>query len=90
MAASGLHCFVSGKVQGVSFRKSTYYKAKALALTGSVKNLNDGRVEVFIYGEKEALKLMENWLRQGPTAAQVKLLEVEQLAWKPVENFEIL
>lgn len=90
MARSGLHCFVSGKVQGVSFRKSTYHKAIALGLTGSVKNLKDGRVEVFIYGEKEALNLMENWLRQGPAAARVDLMEVEPLAWRPVDNFVIL
>ncbi len=64
-------CFVSGRVQGVWFRASTADQAKLLGLTGSARNLADGRVEVLACGDKAALSRLEAWLWQGPTAARV-------------------
>ena len=42
------HVFVSGRVQGVWFRAWTEQQARQLGLSGWVRNLNDGRVEVVI------------------------------------------
>ena len=50
----GRHYFLSGKVQGVWFRASTKEQADLLGVTGWVRNLSDGRVEVLAYGEKDA------------------------------------
>jgi acylphosphatase len=50
-----LHVFYSGMVQGVGFRFAAESLANNLNLTGWVKNLRDGRVEVVAEGEESAL-----------------------------------
>lgn len=45
------HIYVSGRVQGVGFRYRARYIADSLELTGWVKNLWDGRVEMEVQGE---------------------------------------
>lgn len=62
---------ISGKVQGVFFRASTRNEARRLSLHGHARNLTDGRVEVIAHGSDEALRELEQWLWQGPPAAQV-------------------
>ncbi len=69
------HIYVSGKVHGVFFRSSTENKAKELALTGWVRNLNDGRVEAVFEGEKENVEKMVEWAWKGPEYARVKKVE---------------
>lgn len=56
-----LHAIVSGKVQGVGFRATTHHFALNLGLTGSVRNLPDGTVEINAQGNQEILdKLLQN------------------------------
>jgi len=56
-----VHIFVSGIVQGVFFRHFTSMKAKQLGLTGWVRNLRDGRVEMVCEGNEDAIKEMIAW-----------------------------
>jgi len=70
-AARAVHVFVSGKVQGVGFRDWTVDQARALKLTGWVKNLADGRVEAVIEGPNEAVADMLVKLKTGPRTARV-------------------
>ena len=49
------HMIVSGEVQGVGFRYRANYAAKALGLTGYVRNLYDGRVEMEVQGERDLI-----------------------------------
>lgn len=65
------HYIVKGRVQGVWFRQSTKQKAIALKLSGWVRNLNNGDVEVCAAGEEKHLAEFEAWLWQGPDAARV-------------------
>ena len=51
-----LHTYYSGSVQGVGFRCSAERAAASLDLTGWVKNLKDGRVEVVCEGKEASLK----------------------------------
>jgi acylphosphatase len=62
---------VSGKVQGVFFRASTREQALRLHLSGSARNLADGRVEVIAAGDADAIEALGRWLRQGPPSAKV-------------------
>lgn len=64
--------FVSGLVQGVSFRYYTSVEARALGLTGYARNLRDGRVEVLAVGEPAQLDALGQWLERGPPAARVE------------------
>lgn len=71
MSVICLHAYVSGRVQGVWFRQSTKEMADSLGLTGWVKNLDDGRVELIAQGEDQAVRQLEAWLNQGPELATV-------------------
>lgn len=66
-----VHCIVSGRVQGVFYRAATREQAAALGLTGWVRNMADGRVELKACGAGQQLKLLQDWLWQGPPHAQV-------------------
>jgi acylphosphatase len=68
---------VSGKVQGVDFRRCTRVEAERLAVRGSVRNLPDGRVEVLAQGADAAVDSLLGWLRYGPPTARVA--EVREL-----------
>jgi acylphosphatase len=68
--------FVSGRVQGVFFRDHTQRWASSLGLTGWVRNVWDGRVEVLAEGEKDKIEDLISRLRQGPPLARVDNLEV--------------
>ena len=84
-----LHCFISGHVQGVFFRRETRNKAMALQLTGWVRNLSDGRVEAVICGEESTICMMKNWLWEGPPLAKVTEIVVEEIPWQKYNTFEV-
>ncbi|WP_333647511.1 acylphosphatase [Lacrimispora sp.] len=58
------HIYVSGRVQGVGFRFRTQHFAVGLGLTGWVKNLDDGRVEMEVQGTEEGIRQLLGYLRQ--------------------------
>ena len=79
------HLLISGRAQGVFFRKHTQERARALGLTGWVKNLEDGRVEIVAEGARAKVEQLLSWARQGPPGAQV---EKAQVSWqKPTGQF---
>jgi len=66
---------VSGIVQGVGYRWWTVKQARALSLTGWVRNLYDGRVEILARGAPEALAALERACHEGPRSAHVTQVE---------------
>jgi acylphosphatase len=68
--------FVSGRVQGVFFRDSTRNMANQLNLSGGVRNLRDGRVEVQVSGDDVGVQTLIKWLKIGPKSAKVSTIEV--------------
>ena len=74
---SCIRCLVSGRVQGVFFRASTREQARRLGLSGTVRNLPDGRVEVVACGGQAAIEALQAWLWQGPPHAQVSEVNSE-------------
>jgi acylphosphatase len=67
---------ISGFVQGVGYRYYTYQQANRFAITGYVRNLPNGNVEVFAEGKKEILKEFINFLQAGPHYSQVEHVDV--------------
>lgn len=72
-----LHAYIRGYVQGVGFRHHTMRSAGDLGLTGWVRNLRDGRVEVVAEGERSRLEELLAALRRGPISAEVEGIETE-------------
>ncbi len=73
--AKQVHCLVRGRVQGVFFRASTQREARRLGVTGWVKNLSDGSVEIVAEGEDDRVKEFLQWAQRGPSAARVDRVE---------------
>jgi acylphosphatase len=68
--------FADGRVQGVAYRYFAERCAAALGITGWVRNLPDGRVEVLAEGRGERIELFLDKLREGPRLARVDGLDV--------------
>ena len=75
------HVFLTGRVQGVFFRQEAYERAVQKRITGWIKNLDDGRVEVVLEGPGVPVRAMLGWLHIGPPQARVENVSVE---WEEV------
>ena len=63
---------ISGRVQGVGFRYFTYEQGRREGVSGVVRNLPDGRVEVEVEGDSESVERVERAIRRGPPGARVR------------------
>jgi len=63
--------FISGQVQGVGFRFYAVRAAQRLGIAGFVRNLRDGRVEVYAIGDADQHEDLRVSLERGPNAARV-------------------
>lgn len=70
------HMYISGDVQGVGFRYRANYAAKDLGLTGYVRNLYDGRVEVEVQGERELISRFLAEINAG------RFVDIQDIDWK--------
>lgn len=70
------NAIVHGLVQGVAFRHHTCIAASEFNLTGFVRNLPNGTVEVLAEGEEDNLKKLEKWLDRGSPSARVSRVDV--------------
>lgn len=77
--------YISGRVQGVSFRAAARDKAKAQGICGYAKNLPGGQVEILAEGEDIALQEFVAWCRQGPRLAQVRDVSLTEEEVQPGE-----
>ncbi|MCU0650491.1 MAG: acylphosphatase [Gemmatimonadaceae bacterium] len=75
-----LHVIVHGRVQGVGFRWFTQRTARHLGLTGWVRNLPAGTVEVYAVGPVDALDRLRDALHRGPAGASVEAVHVASAA----------
>ena len=75
-----IRAIVSGRVQGVSFRAATCTQARTLGVVGGVKNRYDGSVELEAEGPDDKVAALIQWCHQGPPAARVSGVAVDELA----------
>jgi acylphosphatase len=80
---------VRGLVQGVGFRYYVLRAAEELGLTGYVKNLDDGRVEVYAVGPGEKLSELARRLWKGPAYADVRGVEEKEAPVRRLHSFRI-
>lgn len=77
------HVIVDGRVQGVFFRATARDMARKLGINGWVKNRMDGKVELVLEGEENAVKRMVEWCCRGPSGAVVTNVD---LNWESFEG----
>ena len=80
---------VKGRVQGVGFRFFVECAARELGLRGFVRNLADGRVEVYASGEEFVLGQLRKRLEEGPGASRVESVEEQDAPWQHYKKFTI-
>lgn len=66
-----VHVLVEGRVQGVGYRQGCRQTARSLDLVGWVRNLPDGRVELFAQGSDDRVDRFLDWVWAGPPSARV-------------------
>jgi len=84
-----VHVFVSGRVQGVSFRDATRRQADQLGLSGWVRNTQDGQVEAVFEGDADTVRQMIDWCESGPSSADVEDVSVENEQPEGLSGFEV-
>lgn len=81
----------TGRVQGVGFRYTTKTTACGFEVTGTVRNLSDGRVELIVEGERLEL---EDFRRAVQDSEVGRFVRLEDVSWHPATNefrgFEIV
>lgn len=87
---NSIRIIVSGKVQGVFFRKYTRQKALELELEGEVMNQPDGSVCIHATGTIDQLEALTAFCRTGPPAAKVSHIQVETIGYQKFSGFRIL
>ncbi len=91
MGRQRLHNFYAGRVQGVGFRYTVKALARGFDITGSVKNLPDGRVELVAEGERGELDAFRKAIQDSELGHFIRL---EETHWNEVEGefrgFEIV
>ena len=90
MIQKRIHIFIVGRVQGVFFRQSTKVMAIKNNVTGWVKNLIDGRVEIVAEGETQNIDNLIIWCKTGPANSRVDEFELlEENSTSEFKNFEV-
>ncbi len=76
---AGAHIIVSGMVQGIGYRHFVMKTARRMGLTGWVKNLPSGEVEIRVEGHRSLIESLIPELRTGNPWATVRNLQVDWL-----------
>ncbi len=81
---------VSGIVQGVAFRAYTRSMARKLGVVGWVRNVPNGKVEVLMEGDEPDVAALAEWLKKGPSSAQVSEVKTyDERAGGEFNDFDI-
>lgn len=86
-----VHAIVKGKVQGVGFRATVRHFALQLGLVGTVCNLSDGSVEIYVKGSNKNIMALFQALHQEFDQHYISKIDQEQVSLKqPYEDFKII
>ena len=83
------HVRITGRVQGVFFRAWARDEARALSVSGWVRNCADGSVEAHVEGDEGAVHQLIEKMREGPPGARVVDVEVSEAAAEKFDRFEV-
>lgn len=85
-----LRLYLDGSVQGVFFRAFIKENAEKLNIKGFVRNLESGKVEVFIEGGTDDVKKMAEICKKGPKHAQIRNVEIKEEKFQGFKDFKVL
>jgi len=82
--------YITGSVQGIFFRQFIKNNADKYNLKGYVRNLEDGRVEIFVEGNIDSVESMTSVCKRGPPHAQIRNVEEKDEKFQDFKEFKIL
>ena len=82
--------YINGTVQGVFYRMFVKENAERHNVKGFVRNLEDGRVEVFLEGDSENVNKMIELCKKGPKHSMIKNVEMKPERFQDFKVFKIL
>jgi len=82
--------YIEGTVQDVFFRGFVKENAERCNVKGFVRNLEDGRVEVFVEGNTNEVNKMMEIVKKGPKHSIIKKVDVKPEKFQDFKNFKVL
>ena len=85
-----LRLYITGAVQGIFFRQFVKENAERCNVRGFVRNLEDGRVEVFIEGNNEDVDKMVDLCQKGPKHSKIDKVDIQEEKFQDFKEFKVL
>ena len=85
-----LRLYITGTVQGVFFREFVKSDAEKHNVKGFVRNLEDGRIEIFLEGDNTNVDKVVELCKQGPKHSQIKKVGIKEEKFQDFKTFKIL
>ena len=85
-----IRLYINGTVQGVFYRGFVKENAEKNNVKGFVRNLEDGRVEVFLEGDIDSVDKMIELCKKGPKHSQIKNIEIKEERFQDFKVFKVL
>ena len=82
--------YIEGVVQGIFFRAFIKENAERYNVKGFVRNLEDGRIEIFLEGNPEDVNKMVDLAKKGPKHSQIKKVEEKEEKFQDFKSFKVL
>ncbi len=82
--------YIEGAVQGIFFRAFVKENAERHNVKGFVRNLEDGRIEVFLEGDIDSVDKMIELCKTGPKHSEIRNVEVKPEKFQDFKTFKIL
>ena len=82
--------YIDGTVQGVFFRSFVKENAERYDVKGFIRNLEDGRIEVFLEGNTDDVNKLIELCKKGPRHSQIKKVDIKSERFQDFKSFKIL
>lgn len=82
--------YINGIVQGVFFRAFIKENAERYNVKGFTRNLEDGRIEIFLEGDSENVNKMINLCKKGPRHSKITHVEIKPEKFQDFKTFKVL
>jgi len=85
-----LRLYITGTVQGIFFRAFVKENAERYNVKGFVRNLEDGRIEIFLEGDTNNVNKMIELCEKGPRHSQIKKVDMKPERFQDFKTFKVL
>lgn len=82
--------YIEGTVQGVFFRAFIKENAERFNIKGFIRNLEDGRIEIFLEGDANEVNKMIEICEKGPKHSIIKKVDIKEEKFQDLKSFKVL